>query len=94
MENKLINKKNITFAYAKDLIPHKAWEQKFTDNINLWLGQYADAINHQDGTIEVFFDNAIKQHIHLQNMPDDLQNTLHQQLSLFQTPRNKIKHRF
>lgn len=94
MESKLINKKNITFGYAKELTPNKAWEQRFTDNINLWLGQFADTINHQDGTIQVFFDNDIKQHIHLDNMGDDLQCTLHQQLALFRAPRNKIKHRF
>jgi|HubBroStandDraft_5_1064220.scaffolds.fasta_scaffold604784_2 hypothetical protein len=91
MENKLISKKNICFIYAGKLTRNSAWEKRFTDNINLWLGQYADSINHQDGTIQVFFDNEIRQHIHLDNMPDDLKDTLHEQLSLFQAPHNIIK---
>lgn len=85
----MILAKNIKFEYADNVLPNPNREQAMDNLINLWLGEFADKINKQSGTVEVYFQDDLNQRISFNGMDDDLQAILYQQLKKFQPPHTR-----
>jgi len=83
MENELIDKNHVIFESKDNEIGDKTKEQAAINNINLCFAKYADAINAQDGTINVYFDKKGEPQMYLDNMSEDLKTILHQHADLF-----------
>jgi hypothetical protein len=83
-ESKTIDSKNIQFDYADNVAPNVNREHSMVNDINLWLGQSAEAINNQTGIIIVYFQSNREQKVSFDGIAEDLQAILSQQLRKFQ----------
>lgn len=83
-ESKTIDSKNIQFDYADNVAPNVNREHSMVNDINLWLGQSAKAINNQTGVIIVYFRSNREQKVSFDGIAEDLQAILSQQLRKFQ----------
>lgn len=83
-ESKTIDSKNIQFDYADNVAPNVNREHSMVNDINLWLGQSAEAINNQTGVIIVYFRSNREQKVSFDGIAEDLQAILSQQLRKFQ----------
>ena len=83
-ESKTIDSKNIQFDYADNVAPNVNREHSMMNDINLWLGQSAEAINNQTGIIIVYFQSNREQKVSFDGIAEDLQAILSQQLRKFQ----------
>lgn len=83
-ESKTIDSKNIQFDYADNVAPNVNREHSMVNDINLWLGQSAKAINNQTGVIIVYFRSNREQKMSFDGIAEDLQAILSQQLRKFQ----------
>lgn len=83
-ESKTIDSKNIQFDYADNVAPNVNREHSMVNDINLWLGQSAEAINNQTGVIIVYFRSNREQKMSFDGIAEDLQAILSQQLRKFQ----------
>jgi hypothetical protein len=88
-EKKAIDPKNIQFEYADKVAPNINREQSMVNNINHWLGQSAEAINGQNGTIVVYFQNNREERVSFDGMAKDFQAILDKQLQKFQPLRTR-----
>ena len=86
-DKKEVERKNIQFQYAANVAPNVNREESMVHNINDWLGQSAEAINGQNGTIVVYFQNNKEQSVSFDGIVEDLQAILYKQLQKFQ-PQN------
>jgi hypothetical protein len=83
-ETTMIDAKNIKLEYADKVAPNVNRGQSMINNINHWLGDSADSINSQAGTIVVYFQNNREQRVSFEGMAEDLQAILYKKLALFQ----------
>jgi hypothetical protein len=82
-----VEPKNIQFEYADHVATNVNREQSMVNNINQWLGDSAEAINDQTGTIIVYFQNNREQRVSFSGIAEDLQAVLSKQLRQYQ-PEN------
>jgi hypothetical protein len=83
-DKKEVERKNIQFQYAANVAPNVNREESMVHNINDWLGKSAEAINGQNGTIVVYFQNNKEQSVSFDGIVEDLQAILYKQLQKFQ----------
>ncbi|HLX65421.1 MAG TPA: hypothetical protein VKR41_00450 [Puia sp.] len=88
-ENKRIADKNIKFEYADKVASHVNREDSMINNLNSWLGPFADEINAQDGSIVVYFQNNREQRVSFDGISEQLQTILYRQLDKFLLPDNR-----
>lgn len=88
-EIKRIAAKNIKFEYPDNVVPDADKEHSMINNINNWLGRFAEQINTQKGIIVVYFPNEKERRVHFDGMAENLQAILYQQLLKFQLPDNR-----
>jgi hypothetical protein len=87
-ENKAIDSKNIKMEYANNVATNVNREHSMVNDINDWLGQSAEAINGQNGTIVVYFETNREQRVSFDGMAEDLRAILDKQLRKFQPLHN------
>lgn len=87
-ENKVIDSKNIKMEYGNNVATNVNREHSMVNDINDWLGQSAEAINGQNGTIVVYFETNREQRVSFDGMAEDLRAILDKQLRKFQPLHN------